>query len=326
LKAKVKAAMHVGILAALFAWHVSSAHAQAYPSRPVRILVPVAPGGGMDALTRGLSFNLTDTLRQNIIVDNRPGAGNQLALQVLAGAAPDGYTLMMVSAATVIHPLLYPGQANLDVARDFAPVSQFTAQGYVLVVHPSLPGKTVPELVKYAKANPGKLNYSSAGIGSPVHLALELFQAATGTQMIHIPYKGGGAAYADLLSGHINLSLVTVVSSRPHVAAGRLHMLAVTAGKRMPAVPDTPTLTETGVPVVVINWYGLVAPKNTPKEITERVAADTIRAVGSPEVMKRLLADGSEGVGTTPAVFAAHIRAEHALWGKVIKQAGIRGE
>ncbi len=322
----MKAATCIAVVASLFVLSVFNVHAQPYPSRPVRILVPVAPGGGMDALTRGLSSNLTETLRQNVVVDNRPGAGSQLALQVLASAAPDGHTVMMVSANTVIHPLLYPSQAQLDVSRDFAAVSLFTSQGYALVVHPSLPAKTVPELVKHAKANPGKLNYSSAGIGSPVHMALELFQGATGTQMIHIPYKGGGDAYADLLSGRLNLTLVTIVSSRSHVAAGRLTMLAVTSGKRVPAVPDTPTLTEAGVPVVVVNWYGLIAPKGTPTAITERVAADTIKAVRSPETTKRLVADGSEGVGSTPAAFADHIRAEHAMWSKVIKQAGIRGE
>ncbi len=313
-------------LALLLVLLALSSHAQTFPSRPLRVLVPLAAGGGMDAVTRGLAMILTDTFGQTVVVDNRPGAGSQLALQILASAAPDGHTLMMLSATTVIHPLLYPSQSRFDIVRDFAPVSQFTAQGYALVVHPSLPAKTALELVKYAKANPGKLNYSSSGIGSPIHMTTELFQVATGTQMTHIPYTGMGAAYTDLIGGRINLSFATIISAQPHVNSGRLRALAVSPGKRAPAMPDTPTLTEAGVPVVVVNWYGLIAPKGTPKAVTERIAADTIKAVRSPEMSKRLIADGSEGVGTNPEEFAKHIRAEHAQWSRVIKQAGIRGE
>ena len=313
-------------LALLFAFLALPSHAQIFPTRPVRILVPLAAGGGMDAVTRGLAQSLTDMLGQTVVVDNRPGAGSQLSLQIQAGAAPDGHTLMMLSATTVIHPLLYPSQSRFDIVRDFAPVSQVTAQGYALVLHPSLPAKTALEFVKYAKANPGKLNYSSSGIGSPIHMTTELFQVATGTQMVHIPYTGMGAAYTDLIGGRINFSFATIISAQPHVNSGRLRMLAVTPGKRAPAVPDTPTLTEAGVPVVVVNWYGLIATKGTPRAVTERIAAETIKAVRSPEMAKRLIADGSEGVGSTPAEFTRHIRAEHAMWSKVIKQAGIRGE
>ena len=311
-------------LALLFASLALTAHAQTYPSRPMRVLVPLAAGGGMDAVTRGLAQSLTDTLGQSVVVDNRPGAGSNVSLEILSSAAPDGHTLMMLSATTVIYPLLY--DSRFDIVRDFAPVSQFTAQGYVLVVHPSLPAKSALELVKYVRANPGKLNYSSSGIGSPIHMSTELFQVATRTHMVHIPYKGMGAAYTDLIGGRINLSFATIISAQPHIHAGRLRALAVTLGKRAPALPDTPTLTEAGVPVVVVNWYGLIAPKGTPKNITDRVAAETIKATRSPEMMKRLVADGSEAVGSTPAEFAAHIRAEHAQWSRVIKQAGIRGQ
>ena len=304
---------------------LSSSKGQAYPSRPVRVLVPLAAGGGMDAVTRSLALSLADLLGQGVVVDNRPGAGSHVALEILASAAPDGHTLMMLSATTVIHPLLY--SSRFDIVRDFVPVSQVTAQGYVLVTHPSLPVKSALDLVKYARANPGKLNYSSSGIGSPIHMTTELFQVATGTQMVHIPYKGMGAAYADLVGGRINFSFATIISSQVHINGGRLRALAVTPAKRAPALPDTPTLAEAGVPgVVVVNWYGLIAPKGTPNSVTNRVAAETIKAVRLPEMTKRLVADGSEGVGTTPAEFSAHIRAEHAQWGRVIKQAGIRGE
>jgi len=311
-------------LALLFALLALTAQAQ-YPSRPVRILVPLAAGGGMDAVTRSLALSLTDSLGQTVVVDNRPGAGSHVSLEILSDAAPDGHTLMMLSATTVVYPLLY--KSRFDIVRDFAPVSQVTAQGYVLVVHPSLPAKTALEFVKYAKANPGKLNYASSGIGSPIHMSTELFQVATGTQLIHIPYKGMGAAYADLVGGRINFSFATIISSQPHIRSGRLRALAVTPPKRAPALPDVPTLGEAGVPgVVVVNWYGLIAPKGTPKAITDRVANETIKAVKSPEMVKRLIADGSEGVGTTSVEFAKHIRDEQAMWSKVIKQAGIKGQ
>ena len=319
----MKACTYMKGLALLLALLALSAQAQNYPNRPVRILVPLAAGGGMDAVTRGLAVSLTESLGQSVVVDNRPGAGSNVSLEILASAAPDGHTLMMLSATTVIYPLLY--ESRFDIVRDFAPVSQVTAQGYVLVVHPSIPAKTVPELVKHARANPGKLNYASSGIGSPIHMTTELFNIATDTKMVHIPYKGMGAAYTDLIGGRINLSFATIISSQPHVNGGRLRALAVSPGKRAPAMPDIPTLQETGVKVVVVNWYGLVAPKGTPKPVLDRVLAETLKAVGSPEMQKRLIADGSEGIGSTPAEFAKHIRAEHALWSSVIKKAGIKG-
>jgi len=312
-------------LALLFALVAVACPAQNYPTRSLRVLVPLSPGGGMDAVTRSLGQSLSDSLGQSVVVDNRPGAGSQVALEILADAAPDGHTLMMLSATTVIYPMLY--KSRFDIVRDFAPVSQVTAQGYALVVHPALPAKTVLELVKHARANPGKLNYSSSGIGSPIHMTTELFQIATGTKMIHVPYKGMGAAYADLVGGRIELSFATIISSQVHIRSGRLRALAVTPAKRAPALPDTPTLAEAGVPgVVSVNWYGLIAPKGTPKAVVERVAAETIKAVRAPVLMKRLVADGSEGVGTTPAAFTAHIRAERDQWRRVIKQAGIRGQ
>jgi tripartite-type tricarboxylate transporter receptor subunit TctC len=313
------------LAAALIALPVLPAAGQNYPARPIRILVPLAPGGGMDTVTRALGLHLTEAVGQSVVVDNRPGAGSQIALKILSAAAADGHTLMMLSATTVIYPLLY--KSEFDIVRDFAPVSQVTAQGYALVAHPSLPAKSVLELVKHARANPGKLNYSSSGIGSPIHMTTELFQLATGTKMVHIPYKGMGAAYADLVGGRIHLSFATIISSQPHVKAGKLRALAVSTAKRAPALPEVPTLGEAGVPkVVVVNWYGLVSPRGTPKAVIEKISAEAVKAARSPEMMKRLVADGSEAVGTTPAQFAAHIKAEHATWSRVIKQAGIKGE
>jgi tripartite-type tricarboxylate transporter receptor subunit TctC len=300
-------------------------HAQNFPNRPVRIIVPLAAGGGMDTVTRSLGQKLGDSFGQTFVTDNRPGAGSQIALELLASAVPDGHTLMMLSATTVIHPLLY--KSRFDIVRDFAPVSQMTAQGYVLVVHPSVPATSVAEFVQYLKANPGKLNYSSSGIGSPIHMSGELFKIATGTRMTHIPYKGMGAAYTDLVGGHVQVSFPTIISSIVHINAGRLRALAVTPAKRVQALPSVPSFAEAGVQgVVVVNWYGLIAPAGTPKAIIGRISAEAVKAIRSPDMMKSLVAEGSEAVGSSPAEFAAHIRAEHNQWSRVIKQAGIRGE
>jgi len=301
------------------------AHAQNYPNRAVRVLVPLSAGGGMDTVARGLGQRLGDVLGQSFVVDNRPGAGSQIALEILAAAAPDGHTLMMISATTVVHPILYKSRFN--ILRDFAPVSQVSAQGYVLVVHPGVPVKSVADLVQYLRANPGKLNYGSSGIGSPIHMSGELFQIATGTRMIHIPFKGMGAAYNDLVGGHVELSFPTIISSIPHINAGRLRALAVTPAARVPALPDIPTMAEAGVPgVVVLNWYGLIAPARTPRRVIDQLAGETATAMQSPDMVKRLVAEGSTAVGSSPQQFTAHLRAEHELWSKVIKQAGIRGE
>ena len=313
----------IKVLALIFAVLTAAAHAQNFPTRPLRVIVPLAAGGGMDSVTRTVANSFTEALGQSVVVDNRPGAGSLVALEIMADAAPDGHTLMMISATTVIYPLLY--KSRLDAGRDFAPVSQVTAQGYVLVVHPSLPAKSAIEFVKHAKANPDKLTYASSGIGSPIHMTTELLGIATGTKLVHVPYKGMGAAYADLVGGRISFSFATIISAQGHIKNNRLRALAVSTGKRAPAMPDTPTMAEAGVPgVVVVNWYGLIAPKATPKAVIDRVAAETARAVRAPVMMKHLVADGSEGVGSTPAEFGKHIRAESEQWRRVIKQGGIK--
>ena len=319
MKIRISLVLLLGVLVAL------PAYAQNFPNRPMRIIVPLSAGGGMDAVARGLAQKLGDALGQTVVVDNRPGAGSHVALEILSSAPPDGHTLMMLSLTPIIHPLLYGSRFSL--ARDFAPVSQVTQQGYILTVHPGIPAKSVLEFVQHLKANPGKLNFSSSGIGSPIHMSGELFQIATGTKMIHIPYKGMGAAYTDMIGGRIQVGFPTIISSIPHVQAGRLRSLAVTSAKRVAAVPDMPTFAEAGVKgVVVVNWYGLVAPLRTPKPVIDRVAKETHTAMHSPEVMKRLAAEGSEPVGSSPGEFAAHIRSEHEQWSRVIKQAGIKGE
>ncbi len=301
-----------------------TAQAQNYPSRPVRTLVPLAAGGGMDTVTRSLSLKLSDAFSQSFVVDNRPGAGSQVALDILSTAAPDGHTLMMISATTVVHPLLYA--SRYDIVRDFTPVTQVTAQGYVLVVHPSLPAKSATEFAQFLKANPDKVNFSSSGIGSLIHMSGELFKSATGTRMTHVPYKGMGAAYADLVGGQVQASFPTIISSIAYINASRLRALAVTPGKRVPALPSVPTFAEAGVKgVVVVNWYGLIAPAKTPPAIVNRLATQAGKAMQSPDMAKSLLAEGSEPVASSPADFAAHMRAENEQWARVVKAAGIRG-
>jgi tripartite-type tricarboxylate transporter receptor subunit TctC len=304
---------------------VAQAAAGAYPSRPVRMLLPLLAGGGMDVIARGLAARLTESLGQNFIVDNRPGAGGSIALEISAAAPPDGHTLVVISATSLTHPILYA--SRIDVVRDFAPVAQLTAQGYVLAVHPSMPARTVLELVQHLRAYPGKVNFASSGVGSPIHLTGELFMAATGTRMVHVPYKGMGGAYADMIAGHIDLSFPTILSSLPHVRAGKLRGLAVTGPNRLPALPDLPTITEAGVPgVVVTNWYAMLAPKGTPTAVVDRLNAAIQAAMSRPETMKRLLADGSAAATGSPDQLRAHLHAEHERWTRVIRAAGIRGE
>ena len=315
------------VIAIALAVSVQAAFAQTqkFPNRPLRAVVSIAPGGGMDTISRAMAQKLGENLGQTVVVDNRPGAGGNIAMEIAATSVPDGHNLLIISATAVIFPILY--KARFDVLRDFAPVSQISAQGYVAVVHPSVPARSIAELVQHLKANPGKLNYASSGIGSPIHLTGELFTAVTGTRMTHVPYKGLGPAYSDLIAGNIEMSFPAIVSAQPHIRAGKLRALAVTLPKRSPVVPELPTITEAGVPgVVVVNWYGLLAPLNTPQAIIERLAQGVSAAMSHPEVIKRLLADGSDAATSTPEQFRAHIAEERDKWAKVIRNAGIRAQ
>ena len=299
------------------------AQAQKYPNRPLRIVIGITPGGSMDTISRALAQKLGENLGQTVIVDNRPGAGGNIAMEMTASSAADGHNLLGISATSVIHPVLYA--ARFDVLRDFATVSQFSTQGYVAVVHPAVPARNIAELVQHLKANPGKLNYASSGIGSSIHLAGELFTTMSGTRMTHVPYKGLGPAYTDMLAGNIEMSFPTIGSSQPYTRAGKLRALAVTLPKRSPAAPELPTMIEAGIPgVVVVNWYGVVVPLGTPQLIIERLSRSIAAAMSQPEVVKRLLADGSEAATSTPEQFRAHIADERDKWTKVIRNAGIR--
>ena len=298
---------------------------QSYPARPIRLIVPLAAGGAMDTVARAVSVKLTEQLGQMFVVDNRGGGGGSIGAELAASAPPDGYTLIMMSATSVIHPLMY--KSRYDASRDFAPISQVTSQPYVIVVNPKLPIQNVNELVAYAKANPNKLNYGSAGQGGLIHLATELFKNATGTHMVHVPYKGIGAAYPDLIAGNIQVIFASIISAQPHVRAQRIRALAVTGAKRAQSSPELPTVAEAGVKgFVVTGWYGVFAPARTPRTIVERLHQEIIKLLQQPEVTARFAADGAEPVGSTPQQLDAHVRDERDRWSNVIKDAGIRGD
>ena len=303
----------------------SWAQTQNYPTKPIRLIVPLAAGGGMDTVARGIALKLTESLGQTVVVDNRGGGGGSIGAELAARAAPDGYTLIMMSATFVIHPIMY--KAQYDPVRDFAPVSQVTTQPYVIVVNPAVPAKSVTELIAYAKSNPGKLNYASSGSGSLIHLTGELFKLAAGIDMVHVPYKGIAAAYPDLIGGHIQLTFASIISALPQVRAQRLRALAVTSSQRAKALPELPTVAESGVPgFAVTQWYGVQAPAGTPRPIVERLNREIVRTLQLAEVAARLAYDGAEAAGSSPQQFAAHIKAERDKWARVIKQAAIHGD
>jgi tripartite-type tricarboxylate transporter receptor subunit TctC len=303
----------------------STGSGQAYPARPIRLIVPLAAGGGMDTIARGVGLKLTESFGQTVIVDNRGGGGGSIGAELVAAAAPDGYTLIMWSATGLIRPLLY--KSSIDMIRDFTPVSQVSAQPYLLMANHSLPVKSVADLVAHAKANPGKLNYGSPGQGSIVQLATELFSTLTKIRMVHVPYKGMAAAYPDLIAGHIQVALGSIIAAQPHVRAGRLNGIAVTSPQRAKSSPQIPTVAESGVPgYAVTNWYGVLAPAKTPRSIIERLHREIAAALQQPDLAKRFAADGADPVYSTPKEFTAHIKAESEKWARVIKEAGIKGE
>ncbi|HEX9684366.1 MAG TPA: tripartite tricarboxylate transporter substrate binding protein [Burkholderiales bacterium] len=313
------------LVAASLAALAGIAQAQQYPNKPIRLLIPTAAGGGPDTIGRAVGQSLADKLGQPVVVDNRAGASGAIAIEVGRLAAPDGYTLSIISATQVIRPLLY--KVTYDLGRDFVPVTQLSAQSYVLMANNDLPVRSVTELLAHAKANPGKLNYASVGQGSQIHLMTELFRTMSGIDVVHVPYKGIAAAYPDLISGRIHFSFAGIISAQAHVKARRVRALAVSGKTRMKALPDLPTVAEAGVPgFAVSQWYGLLAPAGTPRQTVEFLNREVNSVLRHPEVAGRIAAEGSEAVGSTPPQLAATIEAERAKWAKVIKQAGIKGD
>lgn len=294
-----------------------------YPTRPIRMIVASGAGGGLDFVARLVSPRITESVGQQVVVDNRAGASGSIAAELAANATPDGYTVMLMSASLVVYGIV--NKTRYDLYRDFAPVSQVAAAPYILTVNPGVPVSSVKELIAYAKKSPTKLNYASTGNASFAHLATELFAHTSGIQLVHVPYKGVGAALPDMLSGQVQLSLLSVGSVYSHVRSGKLKALAIATRSRARVAPQLPTMIEAGVPnFVVTQWHGLLAPRATPRAIVERLYREVAAAVNHPDVASRFALDGTEGVGSTPAQFAEHLKSERDQWAKVVKLANIQ--
>ncbi len=303
------------------------AQARNYPNKSIRIIVPYGPGGGADTYTRIIGGKLVESWGQPVIADNRPGAGGVLASELAAKSPPDGYTLFMgtVSQFAVIPNLV--SRLPYDPTKDFTPIGLVVISPNILVVHPSVPVKTVPDLMALAKSRPGVLTYGSAGIGSPAHLSAELFSSMTGVKMIHVPYRGGAQALVDLISGEVTLMFAGPIESLPHIKAGKVRALAVTTLRRSAAVPALPTIAEAGLPgYEVVQWNGLFAPAHAPREITESLNTEVNRILGLPDVKESLLRQGAEPSPSTPEAFGKFVQSEILKWGSVIRKAGIRLE
>lgn len=298
-----------------------------YPARAVRILVAYPPGGGVDLAARVIGQKFTEAFGQQMIIDNRGGGGGNISMELAAQAAPDGYTLIMTGAGpTAINVSLY-SKIPFDPIRDYAPVALVASTIYALVVHPSVEAKSVKDLIALAKSRPGKLTFASAGIGAPPHLATELLKMMTGTDMVHVPYKGTGPAIADLIGGQITFMFADALAAAPQVKAGKLRGLAVSSPRRFALVPDLPTVAESGVPgFSAVGWTGLLAPAGTPQPIVRKLNREVVRVLPLPEVKDKLAGDGSEFGKNTPEEFSVFIKQEIAKWAKVVKASGARSD
>lgn len=305
----------------------AAATGDAYPTRPIRIIVAYTPAGTTDILARLIGQKMTESWGQSVIVENRPGANGNIGTEIAARATPDGYTILMATAAThSINNTLYP-KLTWHAERDFAPVSLVAVVPNLLVVNNALPVKSVKELIAYAKANPGKLTFGSPGIGATAHLSMELFKTLTGTSMVHVPYKGSAGVLADVTGGQIQLAMDNIPVYLPQAKAGKIRALAVSSPRRAAAAPDIPTVAEAGVPgFEALSWFGLVAPAKTPTATVSKLAAETQRILKLPDVNERIVALGAQPVGGTPQEYAAFIKSEIQKWQKVIRSAGVKIE
>ena len=311
-------------LVIVFALLPGIARAQDYPSQSIRLIVPFAAGGAVGAVARVLGAPLSAWLGQSVVIDNRGGAGGIIGMEAVAKSPPDGYTLLLAHSGLTYMPGLY-SKLPFDPLKDFDGVITAVSGTYVLAVFNDAPFKTIPELVAYAKANPGKLSYGSAGIGSMLHLAAEFFKRAAGVDIIHVPYRGAAQATTDLVGGQVQMMFGPVVAVLPLAQAGKVRALAVTSAKRSALAPELPTMIESGVPgFEVTGWYGLAAPAGTPKAIVERLNAETNRALQSPEIIEQFRVQGYEPIGGTPDQMNAQIRSDTAQWSKIIRDAGIQ--
>jgi len=309
-----------GVLVAAVAWP------QQYPSKSIRLILPFPPGGGTDTVGRILALKLSDQLGQQVIVENRPGGGANIGVEVAAKSAPDGYTLLIPTITNAIGQTLYT-RLSFDLVKDFAHISLLATTPLILVVHPSVPVRTVKEFTAFVKGRPGQLSYSSSGSGSAAHLAGELFSSMTGTKMVHVPYKGGGPSMIALVGGEVSLCFATMPSAIVYVRNGRLRGIAVSTAKRSPTAPEVPTIAEAGVPGYDAgSWYGLVAPAGTSKEIVARLNTEAARALKQPDLKKTFDTAGLEILPSTPEEYEAFTRSEVAKWGKVVKTVGLKAD
>jgi tripartite-type tricarboxylate transporter receptor subunit TctC len=299
----------------------------AYPAKPLRWIIPFAPGGGGDIVIRNVGQRLGDALGQVVVIENRSGAGGNVGTDAVAKAAPDGYTILMANVAPMaINVTLYP-KLPYDPVRDFAPITLVATFPNVLVIHPSIPAKNVAQLAALARAKPGFLSYASAGNGSTTHLAAELFRTMAGLDMVHVPYKGGGPALADLLGGHVSIYFSSLPAALPHLRTGRLRALAITSLKRSRGAPELPTMAESGFPNYEADtWIGAVAPAGTPPSVIGRLNTELVRILGTSDMQQHLVANGAEPATSTPEQFSSYIRSEIVKWAKVIQVSGARAE
>jgi len=318
----VKALMLIGLVCI----GASSSWAQRYPAKVVRLLVPFSPGSGSDTLGRIIAGGMTDVFGQQVIVDNRAGAAGNIGAEIAAKAPPDGYTLLLANLGHAANVSLY---RNLpyDVVRDFAPVTQLASAPAIVVAHPSLPVRSLDELVKLAKARPGAINYASGGVGTPTFVAAELFKAQAGVNLLHVPYRAGGEALTAVLSGEVSIYFSPLATALPHVRQGRLRPLAVTAAKRVSVLAEYPTVAELGYPGYQSgNWYGLLVPAKTPKEIIAAIRAAAVAALNNETISRRLADLGYVAIGDQPEEFAAHIKAEIESLGRILRESRITAE
>lgn len=297
-----------------------------YPERPVHLVVPFAPGGGTDLTSRLISQHLSESLGKPVVVENRAGGAGNMGTELVAHAPADGHTLVLASLSTAVNVSLFK-KLPFNPLTDFAPVSLVVTVPLLVVVHPSLPVNSIQELIQLAKAKPGQLNYASGGLGTANHVGAELFNTMANVQIVHVPYKGGGPALADVAGGHVPLFFGTMTSTRDLVKSGRLRALATTTAGRSPSWPELPTVAESGVPGFEVSaWFGVLAPAGTPRPIIDRLSGELIRMVRNREVRDGLLAQGSDPVGSTPEEFARHLRKEIDKWAKVVQASGLHAD
>ncbi|MCC7485595.1 MAG: tripartite tricarboxylate transporter substrate binding protein [Burkholderiales bacterium] len=313
------AALLLGVIPAPAAW------AQAYPAKPIRLIIPFPPGGSNDIVGRMVGAQLGQRLGQQVIVDNRGGAGGVIGTEAAARSQPDGYTLLIVSIAYAYNPSLY--KLNFDPVKSLAAISLLGSGPNALAVHPSLPVKSARELIALAKAKPGELLYASAGVGTFQHLGSELFRMMAGIKLVHVPFKGGGPATVDVISGNTQISIGSLIQTLPHIRSGRLKALGTGGAKRVAALPDVPTISESGLPgYEANNWWGMMAPAGTPAAVLKRLSEELAAIVNSPETQKRFSAEGAESRSMSPEAFTKYIASEMTKWSKVVREAGIKAE